>query len=93
LQPVSSAAIQSYDSGLQKHSRDESSCLAASNSFERFFSTFNMMLLLYLVFLSLANLAFSTCVSCGIDFVNRGFYFIGSTKSTDFTFLSQFEGL
>lgn len=52
-----------------------------------------MMLLLYLVFLSLANLAFSTCVSCGIDFVNRGFYFIGSTKSTDFTFLSQFEGL
>ncbi|KAG4417485.1 hypothetical protein IFR04_009368 [Cadophora malorum] len=51
-----------------------------------------MMLLLYLVFLSLANLAFSTCVSYGIDFVNRGFYFIGSTKSTDFTFLSQFEG-
>ncbi|PVH78934.1 hypothetical protein DL98DRAFT_572855 [Cadophora sp. DSE1049] len=51
-----------------------------------------MMFLFAVVFLSLANFAFGTCVSYGIDFVNGGSYFIDSTEATDFTFLSQFEG-
>lgn len=51
-----------------------------------------ILLLLY-VFASLARYTKGQCVSYGLDFVNGGSYFIDSTLATNFTFLSEFDGM
>ena len=50
------------------------------------------LVFLLLLFANLARYARGQCESYGLDFVNGGSYFIDNTLSTNFTFLSEFDG-